>query len=47
MAPSARELSAKLTEGETFPKLLYIDKALSPTACGGAPSQRGPHAAGN
>ena len=41
-APSGRELSAKLTEGESLSFSSSLISCLSPTACGGAPSQRGP-----
>ena len=41
-APSVRELSAKLTEGEAVSLAATKSKALSPTRFAGAPSQRGP-----
>ena len=41
-APSVRELSPKATEGETNPLTVVESKALSPTRCAGAPSQREP-----
>ena len=43
-APSVRELSAKLTEGESLTKFEILDegKSLSPTRFAGAPSQKGP-----
>ena len=43
-APSVRELSAKLTEGESLTEFEILDegKSLSPTRFAGAPSQRGP-----
>ena len=41
-APSVRELSAKLTEGETVPLAAATFFVSPPPAPAGAPSQRGP-----